>query len=93
MPFHATDVQALLSALLLGISQVILTSNTDLQTVKNGNLDFKTTNVTDLRSFLGAGATVVERFEFSIDDDLPDYSFKLTVHFCQAFVIGKEIIK
>ena len=93
MPFHDIYIQALLSALLLGILQVILTSNTDLQTVKNGNLDFKTTHVTDLRSFLGASATVVERFEFSIDDDLLDYSFKLTVHFCQAFVSGKKKIK
>ena len=93
MLFHAIYVQALLSAILLGILQVIITFNTDLQTVKNGNLDFKTTHVTDLRSFLGASATVVERFEFSIDDDLLDYSFKLMVHFCQAFVIGKEIIK
>ena len=92
MPFHTIYVQALLSALLLGILQVILTSNSDLQTVKNGNLDFITTHVTHLRSFLGASATVAERFEFSIDDDLLDYSFNLTVHFCQAFVSGKKII-
>ena len=27
------------------------------------------------------------------NDDLLDYSFKLTVHFSQAFVSGKKIMK
>ena len=57
-------------------------SHTNLQTVKNGNLDFKTTHIliTDIRSFLGACATFGERFEFSIDDDLRcEYKFLITL--------------